>query len=85
MQMRYLYVRVVRARDLPPSGVTAGCDPYVEIKLGNYKGQTRHFERKTNPEWNQVGPPKLFNYILYILVLYIIKYEIDTRSSWNVV
>lgn len=53
-QMFYLYVRVVKAKDVPPSGVTARCDPYVEVKLGNYKGRTRHFENRTNPEWNQV-------------------------------
>ncbi|XP_061997199.1 FT-interacting protein 1 [Rosa rugosa] len=53
-QMFYLYVRVVKAKDLPPSSITASCDPYVEVKLGNYKGRTRHFERKINPEWNQV-------------------------------
>ncbi|XP_050385201.1 FT-interacting protein 1 [Argentina anserina] len=53
-QMFYLYVRVVKAKDLPPSSITASCDPYVEVKLGNYKGRTKHFERKMNPEWNQV-------------------------------
>lgn len=53
-QMHYLYVRVVRAKDLPVNPVTASCDPYVEVKLGNYKGKTKHFENKTNPEWQQV-------------------------------
>ncbi|KAK4415427.1 FT-interacting protein 1 [Sesamum alatum] len=53
-QAFYLYVRVVKAKDLPPSSITASCDPYVEVKLGNYKGRTRHLERKMNPEWNQV-------------------------------
>ncbi|KAH9770462.1 FT-interacting protein 3 [Citrus sinensis] len=53
-QMQYLYVRVVKAKDLPPKDVTGSCDPYVEVKMGNYKGTTRHFEKKTNPEWNQV-------------------------------
>lgn len=53
-QMFYLYVRVVKAKDLPPNSITASCDPYVEVKLGNYKGRTKHLERKTNPEWNQV-------------------------------
>ncbi|KAG1326762.1 FT-interacting protein 7 [Cocos nucifera] len=53
-QMQYLYVRVVKAKDLPTKDVTGSCDPYVEVKLGNYKGTTRHFEKKTNPEWNQV-------------------------------
>ncbi|ONH99213.1 hypothetical protein PRUPE_6G018400 [Prunus persica] len=53
-QMQYLYVRVVKAKDLPAKDVTGSCDPYVEVKLGNYKGVTRHFEKKSNPEWNQV-------------------------------
>ncbi|KAL5549757.1 hypothetical protein UlMin_004988 [Ulmus minor] len=53
-QMFYLYVRVVKAKDLPPSTITGSCDPYVEVKLGNYKGRTKHFEKKMNPEWNQV-------------------------------
>lgn len=53
-QMHYLYVRIVKAKDLPDKDVTGSCDPYVEIKLGNYKGTTRHFEKNTNPEWNQV-------------------------------
>ncbi|KAG2686979.1 hypothetical protein I3843_09G032700 [Carya illinoinensis] len=53
-QMQYLYVRVVKAKDLPAKDVTGSCDPYVEVKLGNYKGTTRHFVKKTNPEWNQV-------------------------------
>lgn len=53
-QMQYLYVRVVKAKDLPGKDVTGGCDPYVEVKLGNYKGITKHFEKKSNPEWNQV-------------------------------
>ncbi|XP_044472896.1 FT-interacting protein 3-like [Mangifera indica] len=53
-QMQYLYVRVVKAKDLPGKDVTGSCDPYVEVKLGNYKGVTKHFEKKNNPEWNQV-------------------------------
>lgn len=53
-QMQYLYVRVVKAKDLPGKDVTGSCDPYVEVKLGNYKGATKHFEKKSNPEWNQV-------------------------------
>eukprot|EP01018_Ginkgo_biloba_P034391 Gb_34570 [translate_table: standard] len=53
-QMQYLYVRVVKARELPAKDITGSCDPYVEVKIGNYKGTTKHFEKKTNPEWNQV-------------------------------
>ncbi|KAF3452582.1 hypothetical protein FNV43_RR03015 [Rhamnella rubrinervis] len=53
-QMQYLYVRVVKAKDLPGKDVTGSCDPYVEVKLGNYKGTTKHFEKNSNPKWNQV-------------------------------
>lgn len=53
-QMFYLYVRVVKAKDLPTNPVTGSFDPYMEVKVGNYKGKTQHFEKKTNPEWNQV-------------------------------
>ncbi|KAH9608601.1 hypothetical protein KSS87_018077 [Heliosperma pusillum] len=53
-QMFYLYVRVVRAKDLPVNQITGKCDPYVEVKLGNYKGKTKHYENKINPEWKQV-------------------------------
>ncbi|KAI9169971.1 hypothetical protein LWI28_020360 [Acer negundo] len=52
--MEFLYVRIVRARDLPGNTVTNTCDPYVEVKIGNYKGTTIHFEKKPDPEWNQV-------------------------------
>lgn len=54
-QMQYLYVSVAKARNLQPSPITGrGCDPYVEVRLGNYRGTTKHFNRKPNPEWNQV-------------------------------
>ena len=46
----HLYVHVVEAKDLP----TGTCDPYVEVKLGDYKGTTSHFEDNSNPKWNQV-------------------------------
>lgn len=47
--MQYLYVRVVKARELP-----LPCDPYVELRLGNYRGTTRPFQKIPNPVWNQV-------------------------------
>lgn len=53
-QMHYLYVRVVKARDLPVMDITGSLDPYVEVKLGNYKGVTKHHEKNQNPIWNQV-------------------------------
>ncbi|PON92050.1 Phosphoribosyltransferase [Trema orientale] len=53
-KMQYLFVRVVKARDLPSKDVTGSLDPYVEVKIGNYRGKTKHFEKKSNPEWNEV-------------------------------
>ncbi|KAK4746043.1 hypothetical protein SAY87_012355 [Trapa incisa] len=53
-QMHFLYVRVVKARELPAMDVTGSLDPFVEIKVGNYKGITKHFEKKQDPQWNQV-------------------------------
>ncbi|MFQ6670453.1 hypothetical protein Gotur_035367 [Gossypium turneri] len=53
-QMRFLFVQVVKARDLPSKDATGSLDPYVEVKVGNYKGITKHYEKKQNPEWNQV-------------------------------
>ncbi|XP_057458066.1 FT-interacting protein 1-like [Lotus japonicus] len=53
-QMFYLYVRVVKAKNLPPGTITSSCSPYVEVKMGNYKGRTKHMEKKLSPEWNQV-------------------------------
>ncbi|XP_057754460.1 FT-interacting protein 3-like [Arachis stenosperma] len=52
--MEYLFVRVVKARDLPSMDVTGSLDPYVEVKIGNFKGNTNHFEKNQSPEWNQV-------------------------------
>ncbi|KAF6141841.1 hypothetical protein GIB67_003212 [Kingdonia uniflora] len=53
-QMFYLYVRVVKAKDLPKNLISGRYDQYVEVKLGNYKGTTRPLEKKSNPRWNQV-------------------------------
>ncbi|XP_041022840.1 FT-interacting protein 7 [Juglans microcarpa x Juglans regia] len=52
-QMHYLYVNVVKARDLPVMDITGSLDPYVEVKLGNYKGVTKQLEKNQNPVWNQ--------------------------------
>ncbi|PWA82850.1 C2 calcium-dependent membrane targeting [Artemisia annua] len=52
--MQYLFVRVVKAQDLPSMDVTGSLDPYVEVRVGNYKGITRHFSKQSNPEWNTV-------------------------------
>ncbi|KAF3638859.1 hypothetical protein FXO38_23010 [Capsicum annuum] len=34
--------------------VTGSLYPDVEVRLGNYRGTTRYFEKKSNPEWSQV-------------------------------
>ncbi|GAA0172468.1 transferase [Lithospermum erythrorhizon] len=52
--MEFLFVRVVKARDLPSMDLTGSLDPYVEVRIGNYKGVTRHFDKVQNPEWNAV-------------------------------
>ncbi|CAL5429873.1 unnamed protein product [Camellia sinensis] len=53
-QMHFLFVRVVKARDLPAMDVTGSLDPYVEARIGNYKGITKHIEKQQNPVWNVV-------------------------------
>lgn len=53
-QMHYLYVSVVKASDLPTMDVTGSLDPYVEVKLGNYMGVTKHLDKNQNPVWNQI-------------------------------
>ncbi|RLM58075.1 hypothetical protein C2845_PM18G08260 [Panicum miliaceum] len=50
----YVYVDVVRGRDLPIVDVTAGTvAPFVEVKASNLKGVTKHREKNPNPEWRQ--------------------------------
>lgn len=34
-QMQYLYISVVKARDLPVMHISGSLDLYVEVKLGN--------------------------------------------------
>ncbi|KAH7863930.1 hypothetical protein Vadar_023656 [Vaccinium darrowii] len=53
-RMQFLFVRVVKARDLPAMDVTGSVDPYVEVRVGNYKGITKHIEKQENPAWNVV-------------------------------
>lgn len=52
--MQFLFVRVVKAQDLPSKDITGSLDPYVEVRVGNYKGVTQHFEKNQSPEWNTV-------------------------------
>ncbi|KAL1828577.1 hypothetical protein ACET3Z_006989 [Daucus carota] len=52
--MQFLFVRVVKARELPNMDVTGSLDPYVEVRVGNYKGVTPYFSKTHKPEWNTV-------------------------------
>ncbi|KAG1369913.1 hypothetical protein COCNU_15G002790 [Cocos nucifera] len=53
-QMEYLFVHIVKARNLPAMDITGSLDPYVEVRLGNFVGKTKHVEQNRNPEWDQV-------------------------------
>ncbi|KAM7278847.1 hypothetical protein ACFE04_005981 [Oxalis oulophora] len=48
-EMDYFYMKIFRARGLPPNCL----DPFVEIKIGNYRGTTLYFENKRIWEWDQ--------------------------------
>ncbi|XP_031091697.1 FT-interacting protein 3-like [Ipomoea triloba] len=53
-QMQYLHVYVVKARVLPAKDITGAIDPYVEIRVASCNAITQHFEKNSNPVWNQV-------------------------------
>ncbi|XP_057804901.1 multiple C2 domain and transmembrane region protein 6-like [Salvia miltiorrhiza] len=53
-QMNFLYISVVKAKDLPVMDISGSLDPYVEVKVGNYKGVTKHLEKNQSPVWNAV-------------------------------
>ncbi|KAL5858954.1 hypothetical protein ACOSQ3_000250 [Xanthoceras sorbifolium] len=81
-QMFYLYVRVEKARDLPPNPVTGNLDPYVEVKVGNYKGKTWHFEKKTNPEWKQVFAYSKDKIQSSVVEVFVREKEMVTRDEY---
>lgn len=53
-QMSHLCVSVVKARDLPTMNSTGSLDPYVELKLGDFKTMTLQLKRNANPVWRQM-------------------------------
>ncbi|KAL1830452.1 hypothetical protein ACET3Z_000103 [Daucus carota] len=53
-KMHFLFVRVVKARELPAMDITGSLDPFVEVRIGNYRGVTKHMEKQQNPMWNVV-------------------------------
>lgn len=53
-KMHFLFVRVVKARNLQSTTKCNTCNPYVEVKLGSFIGTTLFFHKASSPEWNQV-------------------------------
>jgi len=53
-QMTYLFVRVVKARDLLAKDANGKSDPYVRLTVGAVKTQSRIIRGELNPEWNEV-------------------------------
>ncbi|KRH48448.1 hypothetical protein GLYMA_07G089100v4 [Glycine max] len=53
-KMQFLFVRVVKAKDLSEKCESQPCNPFVEVNLGSFTGRTRCLEKTTTPEWNQV-------------------------------
>ncbi|KAJ1415543.1 Phosphoribosyltransferase C-terminal [Sesbania bispinosa] len=50
----FLFVRIVKARDLLGHYDLNNFDPYVEVKVGRFKGTTLCFRSCSDREWNQV-------------------------------
>ncbi|KAK8671328.1 hypothetical protein V6N13_037924 [Hibiscus sabdariffa] len=54
-QMEFLFVRIVRARDLPLEALYGIMNSYVELKIESYCATTtEYFEKKPDSEWNRV-------------------------------
>ncbi|CAO2819544.1 unnamed protein product [Amaranthus hypochondriacus] len=52
--MEFLYITIVKAKELFLPTDDLSYDPYVEVRIGNYRAITKHGEKIPNPEWNQV-------------------------------
>lgn len=53
-EMSYLFVRVVRARNLMGKDNNGLSDPYVRVSVGPVKAETKIIRFSLDPEWNQV-------------------------------
>ncbi|RWR91829.1 LOW QUALITY PROTEIN: C2 calcium-dependent membrane targeting [Cinnamomum micranthum f. kanehirae] len=55
-QMQYLFVRVVKAREVPAmEEIPGSLDPFVEVRVGKYRARTEPFEKqRQDPVWNEV-------------------------------
>ncbi|KMT11703.1 hypothetical protein BVRB_5g106400 [Beta vulgaris subsp. vulgaris] len=52
--MEFLYIRIVKAKELFEDNDDLAYKPYVEVKVGNYMAITKVEEKMPCPEWNQV-------------------------------
>ncbi|XP_071925737.1 multiple C2 domain and transmembrane region protein 6-like isoform X2 [Coffea arabica] len=53
--MQFLYVNVVKAKDLPGTEISGSLDPYVEVEVGSDKGiVTKNVKKNQNPVWESV-------------------------------
>ncbi|RWR91818.1 C2 calcium-dependent membrane targeting [Cinnamomum micranthum f. kanehirae] len=57
-QMQYLFVRVVKARELPAmEEIPGSLDPFVEVRVGKFRARTEPFEKlRQDPVWDEVFP-----------------------------
>ncbi|XP_024398723.1 FT-interacting protein 3 isoform X1 [Physcomitrium patens] len=61
-EMSYLFIRVVRARNLSGKDNNTLSDPYVKISVGPVKTETKFIPCTHNPEWNRcfaIGKDKI--------------------------
>ncbi|PNT70717.1 FT-interacting protein 1 [Brachypodium distachyon] len=52
--MWYIFVSVVKGRNLPAMSSQGSLDPYVEVEFGSYKVETENRTGDQNPEWGVV-------------------------------
>ncbi|RWR91833.1 C2 calcium-dependent membrane targeting [Cinnamomum micranthum f. kanehirae] len=55
---QYLFVRVVKARELPAmEEIPGSLDPFVEVRVGKFRARTEPFEKQQqDPVWDEVFP-----------------------------
>lgn len=48
-----LVVRVIEAKDLPPTDPNGLSDPYVRLQLGKQRFRTKVIKKNLNPKWDE--------------------------------
>jgi len=48
-----LVVRVIEAKNLPPTDPNGLSDPYVRLQLGKHRFRTKVIKKSLNPKWNE--------------------------------